>query len=31
VIGRDGRIRQSFVGYTSERALDRALADATRD
>ena len=31
VIGRDGRIRQSFVGYTTERALDRALADATRD
>jgi thiol-disulfide isomerase/thioredoxin len=31
VIGRDGRIRQSFVGYTTERSLDRALEDATRD
>ena len=31
VIGRDGRIRQSFVGLTTERSLDRALEDATRD
>ncbi|HEY4392499.1 MAG TPA: redoxin domain-containing protein [Polyangia bacterium] len=31
VIGRDGRIRQSFVGLTTERALARALEDATRD
>jgi thiol-disulfide isomerase/thioredoxin len=31
VIGRDGRIRQSFVGMTTERSLDRALEDATRD
>jgi thiol-disulfide isomerase/thioredoxin len=31
VIGRDGRIRQSFVGYTTERSLDRALEDAARD
>ncbi len=29
VIGRDGRIRQSFIGYTTARTLDRALADAT--
>jgi len=28
VVGRDGRIRKSFVGYTSERALDSALRDA---
>ncbi|HEY6476092.1 MAG TPA: TlpA disulfide reductase family protein [Polyangia bacterium] len=31
VIGRDGRIRQSFVGFTTERSLDRALEDAARD
>jgi thiol-disulfide isomerase/thioredoxin len=31
VIGRDGRIRQSFVGLTTERSLDRALEDASRD
>jgi thiol-disulfide isomerase/thioredoxin len=31
VIGRDGRIRQSFLGLTTERSLDRALEDATRD
>ena len=28
VIGRDGLIRKSFVGYTAEGALDRALRDA---
>jgi thiol-disulfide isomerase/thioredoxin len=28
VIGRDGSIRKSFVGYTTEGALDRALRDA---
>jgi thiol-disulfide isomerase/thioredoxin len=28
VIGRDGRLRQSFVGYTTERTLDRALQNA---
>ncbi len=28
VIGRDGRIRSSFVGYTTRRALERAIADA---
>ncbi len=28
VIGRDGRIRSSFVGYTSQRALERAIAAA---
>ena len=31
VIGRDGLIRKSFVGYTTEGALDRALRDATAD
>ena len=31
VIGRDGLIRKSFVGYTAEGALDRALRDATAD
>jgi thiol-disulfide isomerase/thioredoxin len=31
VIGRDGTIRKSFVGYTSAGALDRALEDATRE
>ncbi|HLK88619.1 MAG TPA: TlpA disulfide reductase family protein [Polyangia bacterium] len=31
VIGRDGRIRQSFIGYTTARTLDRALADATAE
>jgi thiol-disulfide isomerase/thioredoxin len=29
VIGRDGRIRSSFIGYTSQRALERAIRDAT--
>jgi thiol-disulfide isomerase/thioredoxin len=29
VIGRDGLIRKTFVGYTAEGALDRALRDAT--
>jgi peroxiredoxin len=28
VIGRDGRIRRSFIGYTSQRTLERAIADA---
>jgi thiol-disulfide isomerase/thioredoxin len=28
VIGRDGSIRKSFIGYTTEGALDRALRDA---
>jgi thiol-disulfide isomerase/thioredoxin len=28
VVGRDGRIRKSFVGYTSEHALDSALREA---
>jgi thiol-disulfide isomerase/thioredoxin len=28
VIGRDGRIRKTFVGYTSQGALDNALRDA---
>jgi thiol-disulfide isomerase/thioredoxin len=28
VLGRDGRIRKSFVGYTSRRAIDGALQDA---
>jgi thiol-disulfide isomerase/thioredoxin len=28
VIGRDGLIRKSFVGYTAEGALDRALGEA---
>jgi thiol-disulfide isomerase/thioredoxin len=28
VIGRDGSIRKSFVGYTTEGAIDRALGDA---
>jgi thiol-disulfide isomerase/thioredoxin len=31
VIGRDGLIRKSFVGYTAEGALDRALRDAVGD
>ena len=31
VIGRDGLIRKSFVGYTAQGALDRALRDATSD
>ena len=31
VIGRDGLIRKSFVGYTAEGALDRALREATAD
>ena len=31
VIGRDGLIRKSFVGYTAEGALDRALRDAVSD
>jgi thiol-disulfide isomerase/thioredoxin len=31
VIGRDGLIRKSFVGYTTEGALDRALRDAVGD
>jgi thiol-disulfide isomerase/thioredoxin len=31
VIGRDGRIRQSFIGYTTARTLDRALADTTAE
>ncbi|HTB59191.1 MAG TPA: TlpA disulfide reductase family protein [Polyangia bacterium] len=31
VIGRDGLIRKSFVGYTAEGALDRALREATID
>ena len=28
VLGRDGRIRQSFVGYTAESTLSKALRDA---
>jgi thiol-disulfide isomerase/thioredoxin len=28
VIDRDGRIRSSFIGYTSQRALERAIRDA---
>jgi thiol-disulfide isomerase/thioredoxin len=28
VIGRDGLIRKTFIGYTAEGALDRALGDA---
>ncbi|HZL21044.1 MAG TPA: TlpA disulfide reductase family protein [Polyangia bacterium] len=28
VLGRDGRIRKSFVGYTTRRAIDGALQDA---
>jgi thiol-disulfide isomerase/thioredoxin len=28
VIGRDGRIRSSFIGYTTQRTLDRAIRDA---
>jgi thiol-disulfide isomerase/thioredoxin len=28
VIGRDGRIRSSFVGYTSKGTLEKALRDA---
>jgi hypothetical protein len=31
VIGRYGLIRKSFVGYTAEGALDRALRDAVGD
>ncbi len=31
VIGRDGRIRESFIGYTAARTLDRALGDATAE
>jgi thiol-disulfide isomerase/thioredoxin len=31
VIGRDGLIRKSFVGFTAEGALDRALREATAD
>jgi len=31
VVGRDGSIRKSFVGYTSGRALDSALGEATID
>ena len=31
VIGRDGLIRKSFVGYTAEGALDRALREAVGD
>ena len=31
VIGRDGLIRKSFVGYTAEGALDRALREAVSD
>ena len=31
VIGRDGLIRKTFVGYTAEGALDRALREATAD
>jgi thiol-disulfide isomerase/thioredoxin len=30
VIGRDGRIRKSFVGYTTAGALDSAVQDANR-
>ncbi|HXJ23600.1 MAG TPA: TlpA disulfide reductase family protein [Polyangia bacterium] len=29
VIGRDGRIRSSFIGYTTQRTLERAIHDAT--
>jgi thiol-disulfide isomerase/thioredoxin len=29
VIGRDGRILSSFIGYTSQRTLERAIRDAT--
>jgi thiol-disulfide isomerase/thioredoxin len=28
VIGPDGRIRSTFIGYTSQRALERAIGDA---
>jgi thiol-disulfide isomerase/thioredoxin len=31
VIGRDGLIRKTFVGYTAEGALDRALREAAAD
>jgi thiol-disulfide isomerase/thioredoxin len=31
VVGRDGRLRKSFVGYTSARSLDSALREATAD
>jgi thiol-disulfide isomerase/thioredoxin len=31
VIGRDGLIRKSFIGYTTEGALDRALREAAAD
>jgi thiol-disulfide isomerase/thioredoxin len=31
VIGRDGLIRKTFVGYTAEGALDRALREAVAD
>jgi thiol-disulfide isomerase/thioredoxin len=31
VIGRDGLIRKSFVGYTAGGAIDRALREATAD
>jgi thiol-disulfide isomerase/thioredoxin len=29
VIGRDGRIRSSFIGYTTQRTLERAIRDAS--
>jgi hypothetical protein len=29
VIGRDGRVRGSYMGITTESTLDRALRDAT--
>jgi thiol-disulfide isomerase/thioredoxin len=31
LVGRDGRIRKSFVGYTSEHDLDRALREAAAE
>ncbi len=29
VIGRDGRIRSSFIGYTTQHTLDKAIGDAS--
>jgi thiol-disulfide isomerase/thioredoxin len=31
VVGKDGRIRKSFIGYTTEATLDKALSAATAD
>ena len=31
VVGRDGRIRASFIGYTRKETMERALREALRD